>query len=156
MRILELRRYSFIFLLPIILASCLQYEEVELKSFDGVMLKGISSQNIEIEASATILNPNDYNIKIKDPNIDVYLEGHKIGKLDLDETLVLEKNSKKTYTIPIRTSLDTELGSILPLMFTVFTKDKVLMQAKGDFKASAKMLSKRVDVDIEQEVDLRR
>lgn len=120
------------------------------------MLKGISAKNVELAVTATIHNPNTYNIKVKDPDIEVYVEGFKIGKLDMDETLVIKKQSEQQYTVPVLTSIDGEFASLFPLLLIVFNKDEVELRATGDFKASAKMLSKRVDVDIEQMVDLRR
>lgn len=150
------RVFIILALLPTLLASCLEYREVELKSFDGVMLNGISAKNLELSLSATIHNPNNYNIKVRNPDIDVFVEGFKVGKLDMEEALVLKKESEQQYTIPILTSVDGEIASLLPLLMIVFSKDRIDIQAKGDFKATAKLLSKRVDVDIEQKVDLRR
>jgi LEA14-like dessication related protein len=146
----------FLFFVPFVLSSCWSYEEVELKSVDNVRLVGLSPTTLSLEISATIDNPNDYNIKIKDPDIDVYIEGNKVGKLKIDEALVLKKATSEQYTVPIHTKLDGSLGSLFPVLLKLMASDKVRFGAKGSFKGSAKMFSQRIDVDIDQDVDLSR
>jgi len=146
----------FLLLFPVVLSSCWSYEEVELKSVDDARLMGLSPTTLSLEISATIDNPNDYNIKIKDPDIDIYIDGNKVGKLKMDEALVLKKGTSDQYTIPIHTKLDGSLGSLFPILLKLMASDKVRFGAKGSFKGSAKMFSQRIDVDIDQDVDLSR
>ena len=120
------------------------------------MLVGLSPSTLSLEVSATIENPNKYKIKVQDPDIDIYLEGNKVGKLQMDAPLTLQKDTTMQYTVPIHTELDGALGSIFPVLLGVMSSNTIRFGAKGTFKGSAKMISKRIDVDIDQEVDLSR
>ena len=150
-------RYFFLLLfIPIVLSSCWSYDEVELKSMDDVTLVGLSPSKLSLLVKATIDNPNNYDIKIKDPDIDVYIDGHKVGKLEMDKALVLQKGTVKQYQIPIHTELSASLGSLFPILLGIMASNRIQFGAKGSIKGSAKMFSQRIDVDIDQEVDLSR
>ena len=87
---MALLRIGLITLFSIVfLTSCFDYEDVEFKGVQNIGLEGRSGGNITVRIDMKVNNPNNYNIKIKKSSLDVFVNGSKVGKTKMKNSIIL-------------------------------------------------------------------
>jgi LEA14-like dessication related protein len=147
-------KYSFLFLLALSLFSCLQYKEVQIIKVTDVGIKDVSTKAIEIEVSMQIKNPNKYDISIVDSDLTLFLKGKKLGTANIKEKIKLKKKSNEIHRFVIQSNLKDIASGVLPIIMGLMTKDSIELEVKGDIKAKAKGISKKVPIDFKEKVKL--
>ena len=143
----------FITPLLFVLSSCLSYEEVKIVKFAGVEVKKMSAEGITVEVKIQINNPNNYKISIVNTNLMVSLNGADLGKAKMKGNLVLPKNSNEVHSITV-TIKGSQLKAAMPTMLLGALGGGMQMNIKGTITARAKMLRKKIDVDLTDSVKL--
>ena len=134
-------------------SGCIKYEEVEMKSVEDITVKKFSGKGLTCEITAIVMNPNNYKISIVDSDFDVFINNKFMGKAKIQEKIVLPKNSESEHTFTVKTkvkSLASSFGSLISIMLT----GKMNLRIKGEIKAKAKMISKKVPVEFEERVTI--
>lgn len=136
--------------LVLIVVSC-PFKEVKYKGFAGV--EGVKFDNKELvfTLKVNVENQNGFNIKIKPSHLDVLLEDHKIADLYLENKIKFKRKSKNTYSANLRAKLaDGALFSLMKLR----PNNKIDLRFKGTVKGAAFGVTKRMEVDEKQNLDL--
>ncbi len=141
-----------LFLLLPLFTSCLGYKDVVLQEVKNIEVRSMDAKGISIRIDALIENPNGYRIKAMDPDVDLFLNGNLIGKGRLDSTLVLEKKSTRTYSIPLHAELNS--GSLLTMFLTGAFSDGPELKATGTVVGKAGLLRKRFPFELTEQLDL--
>lgn len=134
--------------------SCINYEAVELVSVDYAELISLSPNGAEFKITATVNNPNEYNINLETKDLNLYLNDNYLGNANFKNKVKLNKNSIDQYevivvsTIPADGNID--IGTITATALFSGLKIKV----EGDIKASAKGLSKTIAVSFTEQVEM--
>lgn len=146
--------HSIFFLLLLVgTTSCLTYEDVQLESFDGVQVENFAQKSVKLRVNATIFNPNGYKIKIKKSDLDVLVDGTKIGIAKTLDKVVLPKKATESQSVLIELTLDgkTALMAVMPKLM----KGSSEVQIKGKVKAKALGIGKKFDVDFKHKLSAR-
>lgn len=147
-------KYSFLFLLALSLFSCLQYKEVQIIKVTDVGIKDVSTKAIDIEVAMQIKNPNKYDISIVDSDLTLFLKGKKLGTANIKEKIKLKKKSNEIHRFVIQSNLKDIASGVIPIIMGLMTKDSIELEVKGDIKAKAKGISKKVPIDFKEKVKL--
>jgi LEA14-like dessication related protein len=143
------------FLLIILSAiGCLSYKEVKVIEVTDVGVKQFTAKGVEVEVAMQIKNPNNYNIKIVDSDLELFVKGSRIGTATIDNKITLPKKSNQIHRFIIKSSLKDMGANIFPLLMTVIGGGTIDLQIKGDVKATAKGIGKRFPVDFTEKVKL--
>jgi len=148
-------RWAFL-LLPMLLSSltgCMKYDDVELRDVTDVRVRTFDANGIALRVDALIHNPNNYKIRVSDPDVDLFLNDKFIGKGLLDSTLVIERRSTQLYSIPLHA--EVQGGSLLMMLLTGELGTEMKLGAKGTVRAGKGALSKRFPFELEETIDLR-
>lgn len=141
-------------LFPFLFQSCMEYKDINFKGVKNVAVQDRSSEKMKLEIAVLIDNPNTYNIKVKKSSLDIYLNGKYAGKTTLDQKVVIKKKSENVYYAVINVStkdlMKAAMGSIGGLL-----KGTATVELKGKVKGSVYGISKSMDVDMKQEVNLK-
>ncbi|MGB0882306.1 MAG: LEA type 2 family protein [Vicingaceae bacterium] len=137
-----------------LLIGCMTYKEVEVIEVTDVGIKKFTTEGVEVEVAMQIKNPNSYNIKIVDSDLQLFADGNKIGTANIENKVTLPKNSNKIHRFTITSSLKDIGSSAFPLLMSVLGGKTIEMQITGDIKASAKGIGKRFPVDFKEKVEL--
>jgi hypothetical protein len=137
-----------------LLPGCLSYREVALRGVEDVQVERLDRKGIAVQVLATIENPNGYRIQVKDPDVDLYLDGTFVGKATLDTTVTLDKRCTRTYTVPLHADLSTGGAPAMMVLLGAALKGDVLLGANGSVVGKAFLVSKRFPFEIEQRIDL--
>ncbi|NND95045.1 MAG: LEA type 2 family protein [Flavobacteriales bacterium] len=133
------------------LSSC-EVEDVTLVDLTKVEIDRIEKQEMYLDVSAILDNPNSFNIKVKDSDFDLYMEDRYIGKANLENQFTLESGSEKEYDLEIRAQGERMNAEMLPIMLTAALTGKVRVRLDGSITGKVYFISRSVDVDIEEEV----
>ncbi|MCI5055186.1 MAG: LEA type 2 family protein [Flavobacteriales bacterium] len=137
--------------LCLLLVSCITYEDVEMLGLEDIKMKEFSTSGVEAIVSMKVKNPNNYKISIVNSDLDLFINGSKLGKAVIKDKIVIKKDRTEVYSFTVGAKPSGGiLGSLLSMAFS----KNVKVGVKGKVKARAFMVSKSFDVDVEQNVSL--
>jgi LEA14-like dessication related protein len=150
-----MRAKPFLFALLVLLlmgsGGCKIYQDVEVKEVTNVALKEMNTSGLTADVYMTLENPNWYKLTLIESDIDIFLEGKKVGNLALTQPLVIPKKSRSTQVMTVNTSLsnmDQVLGSVFTLMF----KEEFELSGKGYITGKGMFVRKKVDVQFKETI----
>lgn len=146
------RAFLILFSIPIMLSSCLKYEEVKVLGVEDVAVKKFSAKSVELEVSVKIKNPNNYKIKIVGSDLDLFVNGNKSGKAKILDKIVIPKHSEEVHTFIVQANYKEVMAGLKGGIFSILTGGAVPLRIKGKITAKAKMLRKSFEVDITEKV----
>lgn len=110
----------------LLLQSCAKPKALEYRDFKGVRLHNASLQQATIVLDLQFYNPNHYGLRLKNGDIDAYLNGKFAGKATLDESVAVPPQD--TFTMPV--TITANLGSLLSNALSLLTKQEQLIPVK--------------------------
>lgn len=130
------------------------YEEVVLHHIAHVEVHQMDRTGLALTAKARIENPNGFEIRISDPDIDLFLNETFIGKARLGNGVVLEPRTSALYTIPMHTEM--EGGSLMGGMLGAVLTGRAELRMKGTVRGGRGwLLQRRFPLDETYSLDLR-
>lgn len=150
-----MKKLLLILLIIPFLTGCLSYREVQLVGIRSLKLTHVDTKGITATVGVEMKNPNGYKIKVKDPDVDLSINGIGVGKAMLDSTVVLKRNSTEVYRIPLRVNFQIDQAGILPGLATGLLTGSVKLGFRGTVVGKAGLIHKRFPFSDEQVIDLR-
>jgi len=149
-----MKKISIIIILSIsvILSSCISYKDVEYKGIENFAIGNPLKEKMPIHLDIIINNPNNYNIKIKKAEFEIYINATKMGKSTLDRPITIEKNKTKSYPITIITS-SKEIGKSLLSSFSLLMGKKMKLKIKGNLIAKAFGIRKKIKFNLDESIN---
>jgi hypothetical protein len=126
------------------LSACATIQQPEVVSVNGVSDFKMSSGKILFTISAEVMNPNGHRFKLFPSQLDVIINGKKLGQLSNPEKHILKR--KKTTSVSVPLVAETEKGALLRLA-TLALKDSVEVQFFGDITAGFSIFRKKVPLN---------
>lgn len=114
-------------------------------------IEKLESGNMVFTAKAVFYNPNKSKAKLRDVNLDVYVNDKYIGKVL--QTKKININGKSSFDIPLRMEFnikDSGLG-ILESLLTLVTNKKFIVDMKGFIKMNVFFIPFKVNIDEREE-----
>ena len=142
---------SAVFFLTLLFSSCKLYQEVEIKEVSKVEFKEFKSTQMMLDVYMVLDNPNWYKITLTDSQIDVFLEGKKMGTLVLTQPIVIPKKSNSAQVITVKSDMK-DIDGLLGNIFTLMFKDEFEVSGKGNITGKGFLITKKVDVNFKQTI----
>ena len=114
-------------------------------------IEKLSSGNIALTAKAVFYNSNKAKAKLREVNLDVFLNDKLIGVIHQTNTIKIQ--GKSSFDIPLRMEFNL-LGSgldIVSSVLTLLTNKKFLVDMKGFTKMNVFCLPFKIKIDERQE-----
>jgi LEA14-like dessication related protein len=147
---------SSLFFSLLFIFSCNAYKEVEIVDTKKYDIGNITNQTVDLGLTVRINNPNNYNIKIKQTTLDLYVEGGKEGEVEMKEDITILKNTDKEYTLYVVANYKELSNSFLSVFQKNMFKSSIKLGVKGKVKAKAYgLVGKKFDLDLEETVNLK-
>ncbi len=141
-------------LLPLLLTSCLSYQEVTFKGITDMQVSKMDQEGISARVQVTLDNPNAFRIRVIDPDVELYLNDVFIGKARLDSNLTLDRKSSRDYSVPLHASFDGHGPQAMAAMLGAALSGQARLKAKGSVVGRAFFLRKRFPFEEEHQFDL--
>jgi LEA14-like dessication related protein len=134
------------------LNSC-SYQDINIGNPTDLKVEELNMKNIKLIIMVPIDNPNNFAFKIKSVNIDLFINGRKVGKINKIDKVRIPKNSKEIYPVPFEIETSDGLMNILAI-FNDLQKGRPKIALKGNVKVGKVLINKKIKVNHEQFMDL--
>lgn len=135
--------------LSIIISSC-TFIEPQYKGGEKFKLNELEGKSLKFNVGAKIYNPNNYTIKIKPSDLNVYFDDTHMGVIHLNKTIKLKKKQELFVDAPFTATLvDGTLFKILKFAL----RGKIQLKLKGKVKAGVFIFSKKFDIEEKTTID---
>ncbi len=145
-------RFIILPVLALILTGCFSYQEVAMHDIVDVEMHKLDPRGVSLTALVKLENPNNYRIHVKDPDVDLYLNGTYVGKGYLDTNLVLPRRSNMVHRVPLHAEFQG-LNLLVVLLGSALSGEATI-GAKGTVVGQAGLLRKRYPFEVEETVEL--
>ncbi|NNC94901.1 MAG: LEA type 2 family protein [Chitinophagales bacterium] len=135
--------------------SCNNPEPPEFKEITNVRASVISKEKVVLNANAVFYNPNDFKVKFKWVDLDVYIDDNKTGKIEQEKKAEVMPMSE--FALPLVAELNSKdlTASHLGTIFNVLTKKKIKVRYEGHVKVQALGVGFKVPIKEETEVEIK-
>jgi LEA14-like dessication related protein len=106
---------------------------------------------VSCEFDVELYNPNPYKITLMQSDVDLFLEGTRLGKVQLPESAILnaeEMTRLKLTCTAEPASIGKLIGGAIGLVF----KKELVIEGKGSVTAKAFLITKTVPVEFTQRI----
>lgn len=124
-------------------ARCEVYEDLDVEEVEGVQIGKIANGVLDLKITASIANPNPYGIKLKETDLEVYLDDNFMGTAHLNDPVKLLRKQTKSYTFDVQVAI--EKGAMAK-MLVLSLKQELSLKVKGNIKASVMGINKTLAV----------
>ena len=143
-----------IILLAFVIQSCNKPEKAPVfKYVSNVKVTSVTGKEALLKGDAVFYNPNDVGMKLRKVDIDVMLEGKKIG--GINQKLKTKIPAMSEFKVPVDAKFNVgELG-VLNSLLSVLGGKKMKVQYVGRIRLSIYGVPVSVPVDYEDDIRLR-
>jgi LEA14-like dessication related protein len=132
----------------IFISSCISVKPVEFQGIESFQIMDQTDTSANVDIMVKIKNPNNYKLVIKKVDLDATLNKRLVGKINHSVKLIVPKNSEGVYTL----RLAADLKQIRLMIPTLIFANTALVNIKGDIKARAIFIPKKIKLDVNQKV----
>ena len=143
----------FYFLLLLLATSCVPNEEVVLRAIKNEKLETTDNGDQILNADAIFYNPNNVRMKLKEINIEVFVNGKKAAQSDQKVNSLIKAKSEFTVPLEIKLSLK-ELG-LLDTILSFLGGKKHEIQFKGHLRVKVNGFTFKIPVDHTEKLSLK-
>ena len=140
------------FLVTILFAcSCSHPKDLVYKDIHSFKLGQAGMQQSALKMDIRMFNPNGYCMKLKDADVDVFINGKLLGKMEVNGSCAVPRLD--TFLMPV--ILNVDMKNVLPNTWQLFMNSEVEIKLAGTIKAGRHGLFIKVPLDYEGKQDIR-
>jgi len=140
-----------LFLTLLLLISCGRFSEITIGDISGVTVKGFRNDVLLIDVNIPVDNPTQHRITISDLDLRLSMNDHYVGKIQLDEKLVIPSNSEMVHGVTLQVQMANFISTGL-MMMNMKKGQMVRFRLEGSITARSLLLKKEIPVDELREV----
>ena len=99
----------------LLFSGCLRYEEIKIVKITDVSYQEFRGNTLKLAITATVNNPNYFNVKIKNANMDLRLNDRVLGTVTQMEQIELAGRKQQDYKIHVSIEMKDLLSNLLSL-----------------------------------------
>ena len=151
-----MKKFIFLFLI-LAITSCTFTTEPDFLKLDDFKVITFNKNEVKLGTNAYFHNPNDVGCEVVSTDIDVFVNGLNVSKVNQVKSIHLESGNE--FTIPISVNIPTnkiakDKGGIFNGMLATLLNKNVAIQYKGTI--TLKKAGITFDIDIEGEEVLKK
>jgi len=142
------KKYLIITLLslPLLFSGCSKYEDVRVIKIKDVTYEELRGKMLRLAIVATVDNPNYFNVKIKNANMDLRLNDRIIGTVTQVEQIELAGRKQQDYKIQVSIELQDLMSNLLNLSRILMNESKNL-NLSGTVQVKSFLYNKTFHID---------
>jgi LEA14-like dessication related protein len=109
------------------LSSCKQPKELVYEGMGNFSIKQAGAKQTTLSMNISLYNPNKYKLKLKSADVDAFLNGNHIGKMNVTDAYELAASD--TTSLPVM--LNVDLQNILPNALQILLNREVTIKLTG-------------------------
>jgi len=132
------------------LCSCKPSKDLVYQNIENFKLRQAGTGQATLCMDIRLYNPNNRIIKLKEADVDVFLDGTRLGKMRVNGKCSVSRLD--TFSLPVL--LDVDLKNVLPNAFRLLTNSDMNVVLAGTIKAGRYGMYKKVPINYEGRQDL--
>lgn len=133
------------------LISCGSFESIKIGDPESVQMQGFEGNFLKFNVRVPIENPTTHRIRIEEIDLKVFLNGRYIGKLIVDENIIIKPKRQHVYDLPVKVRLSNILNTAF-IMMTVKKGQSIPVKFEGKVVARSMLIRKTIEVNVERKV----
>ena len=109
-------KYFFAPLLGLLIAGCVPKEQVVLRSIHITEVEPMANGNALLKATAIFYNPNTTRMRLKEIDIEIFVDGKKAAQVDQQLSSLIKGNSE--FTVPLEVQLNLKEVGLLDTLLS--------------------------------------
>ena len=138
--------YIFLLLFPLLLSGCYKYEDIKIVRVKDISYTELQGSTLKIIITATINNPNYFNIELTNVDMALRLDERILGYVTHVDKLELIGRTEKDYTVHLAIEFKDLMYNIISL-YRVLMNDRKNLNFSGTIDVKSFMYSKTFQVD---------
>ncbi len=119
----------------------------------GYQIEKLNIKEIKLMIWLPIENPNNIKFNVNNVDLDIYVNGIKLGKVTRMEKVHIPKKSNKTYAIKLDIKMK-DLGVSALTALRQLKSKHIMLKVDGAITVSKFVIVKKVAVDVENKVEI--
>jgi len=132
-----MKRFQFGILVLLIwgaISSCGKMKDLEFLRVASFNFDNLSFSKSTVRMELAYYNPNNFSLRLKDAEFDVFLDDRKVGH-SLQDTLI-DIPARDTFYFPVK--LEVDMGHVFQNILGALTNKEVTIKASGNCKVGKK------------------
>lgn len=150
---IKVLRLSVLLLVLATFTGC-EFKDITLERVDSFKINKMNKDGMEGTISLVITNPNNYPIKVKKANFDLFSGTVKVGDAQLNKSFKIKSNTTETYAIELTGNMPNLIAGGLTGLIGALRGQNPQVNIKGELKAGTFLVSKTIPVDVKTEIPL--
>ena len=126
------------------MACDMPQEPPVFKKLTKIKTAKLSGTNLNFMGNAIFHNPNDMGLKLKGVEIDIILEGKKVGHVSQRENIKIPANND--FTVPLSADIDLKQVGLVNGIFGMLSGKKMQAEFVGYIRVSKNAIVMRVPI----------
>ena len=114
----------------IISSACKKPQGFDYRGVKNVKLQKVGFDNSKLSMELIYFNPNNFGVRLKKVDCDVFVDNNFLGKYTLDTSLYIDKKSE--FVLP--SYMNIEMKNIYKNVFNVLFSKEIAIKLKGTTK----------------------
>ena len=148
-----MRQFSVLPVLALILSCCVPKEQVVLRKIRNVVIDTIEEGTPLLSGEAVFYNPNAIRMKLKEINIEVFVDGEKSAHADQKLNSVIPSHDE--FTVPLKIRLTLKKIGLWDTVLNLLSGKKYQIHYKGYIRVRVHGIGVKVPVDYTDEIRLK-
>jgi LEA14-like dessication related protein len=145
MKFVSSKSLFFLLLTSLFFISCGKFEDITLGDLQNVEVAGFEDNYLKLNVEVPIENPTLHRINIKAIDVRVFINQQYIGKLIVDEQVLIKSKSSKVYQLPVKIRLANILNTAF-LMMNLSNGKQVQFNFEGTVTVRTMLISREIDI----------
>ena len=143
--------FSFLFVMMMALPGYTQPKALEYVGVENFKMQQLDNNKAAVSMDIRLYNPNHYKLKLKDADIDVFINGNKLGKVQVHDKVEVPRED--TCVLPVILNVDIQqlLPNAVQLLLSNGMADILL---KGTVKAGRHGIYVPIPINYEMKQDI--
>ena len=146
-------KYVGFFFLFLSMACTMETVPPEFKDLRIVGISKMTGSEVSVEAAARFYNPNKANFKLKSVNIDVLLDGKKVGHID--EVKNIKIHGERDFVVPMDVQINLKESGMINNLLGMISGKRMQAEFVGYVKLGKGGLSIKVPIHEKEMINLK-
>lgn len=113
-----------------VLLSCSSPKALEYKTYHNFSIQKLGFTNTTISLDLEYYNPNNFGMRLKNTDLDIYVNGNLLGHSVTDSLITIPK--KNTFLVPVK--FDVDMKNAFKNAWNTLIGKEVLIRLSGKVK----------------------
>jgi len=146
-------KFLILFIFPLLISCGSNFEDIKIGDPESVQVIGFEGNYLKMNVRLPVENPTSHKIRIQEIDLKVFLNGRYIGKLLVDEAIVIKPKRQHTYDLPVKVRLSNILNTAF-IMMTLKEGQHVPVKFEGKIVARSMLMSRTIEISEERKIKI--